>query len=95
MSTEWPEDVLAELKDPEFITRKHYSRATYALGCHGPLCGKAEKDRGRDRNKERAEAEGREYKPKDKLRDTSRDEELDNIIEEYLLSRLQLVEESA
>ncbi len=89
MSTDWPADVIEELEDPEFSTRKHYSRATYALGCHGPLCGKAEKDRGRERNQERAEAEGREYKPKEKLRDTSRDEELDSIIEEYLLGRLQ------
>lgn len=60
MWAELPEDIRAELEDEEYITRKHYSRSTYALGCHGPLCQKAERDRGRRRNEQRA---GEGYTP--------------------------------
>ena len=63
MWDEMPEDVRAELSDPRFISRKHYARATYALGCRGPLCQKAERDRGRVRNEERSVAKGNEYVP--------------------------------
>lgn len=73
---ELPDDVRAELLDPEFEGRQHYSRATYALGCHGPLCRLREKHRGRLRNQVRAEAAGREYVPSHALRDTARDAEL-------------------
>ena len=90
MSTEtWPEDVRAELEDPSFITRKHYSRATYALGCRGPLCRKAEKDRGRERNEVKAKDRGREYRPKRNPLEAKADREMDNIVEEYLLRRMK------
>jgi len=56
-------DIFEELTDQEYIRRQHYSRATYALGCHGPLCRRAERDRGRRRNEIRALTEGREYTP--------------------------------
>lgn len=59
---EWPElkDVREELMDPRFGGRQHYSRATAAKGCGGPLCRKAERDRSRERNKRRG---GENYQP--------------------------------
>lgn len=56
-------DIFLELNDSEYITRQHHSRATYALGCRGPLCQKAERDRGRTRQERRAEEAGRPYIP--------------------------------
>lgn len=44
-----PADVLDEIQDEEYINRTHGRRSTYAVGCHGPLCRKAERDRGRPR----------------------------------------------
>lgn len=72
-----PKEVRDELEDERFTTRSHYSRATYALGCHGPLCRKAERDRGRKRNERRAEDDGREYAPNPGQRI---EDELDEII---------------
>lgn len=60
MLADLPEDIRAELTEERFITRQHYSRSTYALGCRGPLCQKAERDRGRKRNKRRG---GENYRP--------------------------------
>ena len=60
---ELPDDVREELSHPDYASRSHYSRSTYALGCHGPLCRKAERDRGRGRNERRAKEDGREYRP--------------------------------
>lgn len=61
-----PRDVYEEIMDEEYGTRQHYSRATYALGCHGPLCRLAETHRGRKRNEQRILADGREYHPRHK-----------------------------
>jgi hypothetical protein len=36
--------IVEELGDPDLKTRQHYSRATYALGCRGPLCGLRERE---------------------------------------------------
>lgn len=83
-----PDDVREELEDEEYATRKHYSRATYALGCHGPLCRKAERDRGRGRNERRAKDSGREYKPNPDIR--LDDPDLDEIVEWYLESRVSV-----
>ena len=55
-------DIKEELLNPKFASREHYSRATYAAGCRGPLCRKSEKDRGRKRNAKKAARAGREYK---------------------------------
>jgi hypothetical protein len=51
MWAELPDDVLAELEDPNFENRTHGIRGTYARGntpgtkgCRGPLCRKAERD---------------------------------------------------
>ena len=79
MLAELPDDVRAELEDKDYEGRSHYSRATYALGCHGPLCRARERDRGRLRNQRRAEDAGREYEPAERLRLES-DELLDRII---------------
>jgi hypothetical protein len=47
-----PDEVIFELTDERFINRTHYKRATYALGCHGPLCRKSERDRGLERQRD-------------------------------------------
>lgn len=86
-ANEWPAEVQAELEDERFLTRKHYSRATYALGCHGPLCRKAETDRGRKRNQQRAEEDGREYRPIRNPLSARAEREMDAIVQEYLSSR--------
>lgn len=78
---EIPDDVWEEIHDEKYGKRRHYSRATYALGCHGPLCQLAEKHRGRRRNEERAQAKGKEYKPNEDARKTDRDEELMPIVD--------------
>lgn len=85
MSANIPDEVLAELEDPEYSTRSHYSRATYALGCNGPLCKRAERDRGRKRNEATAKAKGREYKPNHKIRDA--EDEIDLAVQWYLSER--------
>jgi hypothetical protein len=74
MWDELPDDILAELNDERFTNRQHYSRATSALKCHGPLCRKAERDRERIRSQRRAEAAGRIYKPNYESRVNSADE---------------------
>lgn len=89
---EIPEDVLEELKDERFSTRRHYSRATYAKGCHGPLCRLAETHRGRERNEERATAAGREYRPNLDARTTEREALLAPIITWHLHMRATKVE---
>lgn len=86
-----PDDVREELEDPKYITRKHYSRSTYAQGCHGPLCRKAEKDRGRGRNAVKAKAKGKVYVPNHKIRDDERDAQLQEIIDYYLKLRSTLL----
>jgi len=81
-------DVEAELLDERFGNRQHYSRATYALGCRGPLCQLAEKHRGRRRNKVRAEAAGREYQAdQGGRRKNTRDAELAPVISWHLSQR--------
>ena len=82
-----PDDVLAELNDEKFATRQHYSRATYALGCHGPLCRLKEKHRGRSRNALRAQDEGREYEPIAAARKDERESVLMPIVRWHLESR--------
>ncbi len=81
------DDVRAELEDPKFLTRQHYSRATYAKGCHGPLCKLAETHRGRVRNQDRAVGALREYRPNLDARKTDREAELMPIVEWHLRSR--------
>ena len=77
-------DVFAELTDPRFPKRQHYSRSLYYEGCHGPLCRKAESDRARRKTKYVAESEGRKYVPRPKMREAlgnvKRDEELARVI---------------
>lgn len=77
-------DIFVELTDEKFLSRQHYSRATYAHGCRGPLCKKAERDRGRKRSERRAEDKGREYAPNEDGRKTDRDGLLTFIIEWHL-----------
>lgn len=74
------DDVRDELSDEAYSGRSHYSRATYAKGCRGPLCRLAEKERGRRRNAARAEAAMRRYRPNDIVRDDSRTAELMEVV---------------
>lgn len=55
------EEIFEELTDERYSRLKHNSNATYARGCHGPLCRKAERDRALQRNEEKAQKEGRVY----------------------------------
>lgn len=72
-------DIRDELNDPRFGGRSHGSRATYAKNCHGPLCEKAERDRARQRNEDRAHRAGRPYQPS-AYREYDRDDLKDAII---------------
>lgn len=80
MWDELADDVKAELSDEQYSGRSHYSRATYAKGCRGPLCRLAEKERGRRRNAARAEAAERRYRPNEIVRDDSRTDELMDVV---------------
>lgn len=80
-------DVRAELEDEDFTGRQHYSRATYAEGCRGPLCRLAETHRGRRRNEERALEAGREYKPNLEARVVAREKELTAVVSWHLHER--------
>ena len=71
-------DVVEELDDPRFANRQHGSRATAALGCRGTLCRKAERDRSRRRNEQRAIRSGRQFVGG--VREYDRDDLLDAII---------------
>jgi hypothetical protein len=73
-------DIVMELKDPKYASRQHYSRSTYASGCHGPLCRKSERDRGRKRNEARAREAGRPYNPSVDEDANPRDPLLDMVI---------------
>lgn len=89
-------DIISELEDLEYITRRHHSRATYALGCHGPLCRKAERDRGVSRNKQRAALESRPYIPQlEKRAGRERDELLDKVVAWHLATLSERREASA
>ena len=59
----WPElaDVREELADPRYANRRHGSRATYALKCHGPLCKYGERMNARKRRMKLAVRQGRLY----------------------------------
>lgn len=87
-------DIFLELTDSEYITRQHHSRATYALGCRGPLCQKAERDRGRRRQEAKATNAGRTYIPVPQHRKLDR-EDLLNAVFEWHLSARRTVEQSA
>lgn len=69
-------DVAEELDNEAYGGRSHYSRATYALGCHGPLCRLAETHRGRRRSEARAKAADRDYRPNLTAREADREAEL-------------------
>lgn len=77
-------DIYNELTDNRFASRQHYSRATYAQGCRGPLCRKAERDRGRKRTEKKAEDAGREYQPNPEIRTDTREGLLNLIINWHL-----------
>lgn len=80
-------DIFLELNDSKFVHRLHHSRATYASGCRGPLCQKAERDRGRRRQEARAIEAGRVYIPVPQHRKLDREELLNTVYSWHLNSR--------
>lgn len=60
-----PEEIRREILDPEFANRRHYSRATSAKGCHGPLCRLAERESRARRYRERKANQGEGVKEYD------------------------------
>jgi hypothetical protein len=86
------QDVYDELCDGEYSNRQHYSRATYAKGCRGPMCRLAETHRGRKRNADRAHEGGREYR--EGFRTNDRSVELAPIITWHLATRGRKIRES-
>ena len=63
MWADLPADVLEELQDERFKSRTHHKKATYAVGCRGPLCKKEERDLARAETEANAIAAGRTYNP--------------------------------
>jgi hypothetical protein len=80
------DDVRAELEDPLYKGRTHYKKATYAVGCRGPLCRKLERDEARANTARKAIEAGREYVPR-QTDAQARDEELDRVIDWHLAER--------
>lgn len=74
------QDLFSELKDLRFITRTHGCRATYALGCRGPMCRKSERDNTRERWGKRQAAKGKKVKPVDPGPARARDEFIEKVI---------------
>ena len=67
--------VLTEILNPRYMRRTHAHRKTHDAGCRGPLCvlAMAQYDEGRRRL--RAQAKGRPYTVKPRLRSFDRDTE--------------------
>jgi hypothetical protein len=84
-------DILFELIDKVFDGRTHATRATYAKGCRGPLCRKAERDRGRERHAARQAKKGMEVTRLPATEAQARDELLDQIIVWHRLVRSEPV----
>lgn len=87
-----PEDVIEELTDERFFGRKHYSRSTYAMKCRGPLCRKAERDRGRDRWVSQRAKVGQSVSPRPAARVEDDDARLEPIVIWYLENRKEIRE---
>lgn len=87
MLSNLPDDVKFELEDKRYGDRTHGTRATYAEGCHGPLCRKAERDRGRKRHESRQMAAGKIVTPRPPGDAQARDSLLDRITEAHRRER--------
>ncbi len=74
-------DILEELNDPDYAQRSHGKRATYAQGCHGPLCRKTERDNTRARHVKRQQAKGKRVYPRDPGPAREMDEFLERVTE--------------
>jgi len=84
-------DILLELCDKDYDGRTHATRATYAKGCRGPLCRKAERDRGRERHAARQAEKGLEVTRLATTKAQERDVFLDQIIAWHRLVRSEPV----
>lgn len=84
-------DVLFELLDKAYDGRTHATRATYAKGCRGPLCRKAERDRGRERHAARQAEKGKDVTRLPATEAQARDEFLNQVIAWHRLLRSEPV----
>lgn len=82
MLTQLQLETFAELADPAFIHRKHFSRSTYKVGCHGPLCLKSERDK---RVRRYAALKPTRIPRERSFLEKARDEYLETVIEAYSL----------
>lgn len=73
-------DIREELNDRKFKSRTHGARSTYAQGCRGPLCKKAERDRARRKHEIKMLAQGKSVSPLPPRKGRDRDEFLQWIL---------------
>ena len=73
--------LVIELSDPAYVTRTHHRRKLYSLGCHGPLCTKANRDRDRERYRKAHSAYG--------TRRNKRASEFDDLILDFISHRYE------
>jgi hypothetical protein len=85
-----PEDVIDEIFNEKYQNRTHGRRATRAKGCNGPLCRKAERDRGFNRMREVRGLEPVLEPPDSKARE--RDVILDRCLAWYLQWRERAIQ---
>lgn len=57
-------EIMDELLDPEYDTRTHGGTGTYAAGCKGPLCTKADRDASAAKYRRKVDREVKEYAPR-------------------------------
>jgi hypothetical protein len=66
LSENWLAELKAECQaeiNGEFSHRIHYSKGTYASGCRGPMCRKAERDKTKERQEAKYRKSGLPYRP--------------------------------
>jgi hypothetical protein len=88
-------DILSEVLDLTYINRSHATRSTYAKGCRGPLCTKAERDRGRERHATRQAKKGKKVTTFPPTKEQARDEFLNKVIAWHKLVRSEPLQVSA
>jgi hypothetical protein len=70
-------EITKELENEKYKNRTHGTRSCYAKNCHGPLCCKAERDRGGRRHEYKQERKGKTVIKKPR---TAREQEVESIL---------------
>ena len=74
-------EIHKELNEGPLAHRTHYSKATYADGCRGPMCTKAERDETKARQERKFRKTGLPYRPQyDTPENCERDDFLNQVI---------------